>query len=302
MENDSWLVVVDLEGIIGVTNLEDIEKNRTLLRKELLVVLEEIKRLSKGNIKICDIHDSGNNVLLEDGLCDNVQICRGIKEFVNADFSSFSYAILVGFHSKEGGEGMFPHSFKEEISKIQLGDKIVGEVGVFCRWLQGKGITPILISGEGYFADEIENAKSIHQTSLDISESMRNLKKQLQMNLKQRKPSFVKKSIDMVQISMKNPDLLRYLENDYNILDKKIVFESIDKFVEGLPLFCRLVNEATCHVVMDNIGFLKDHKELIKKNSNSTSGGKFVKRDIRFVTRKELFEYLDGVGVMDEKR
>lgn len=138
------LIILDLEIIIGVEDLRDKKTNEILLYKEISTI---INCMPDNNIYLCYSHNDGvlPGNLVED-LNSRLHIIEKIK---NIDFNiKYDTAFLIGFHGKKSDCCKFPHTFRDEIEALFLGDKEVGEIEMIVNLLAYYKIPVSLISTE----------------------------------------------------------------------------------------------------------------------------------------------------------
>lgn len=142
---DNILIIIDLEAIIGVEDLWDNKRNEDLLYKEISAIINSIP--DSMDIYLCYDHNDG--ILpgnLSETLSPEINI---IKKIRNIDFSiDYKTAFLVGFHGKKGDHCRFPHTFRDEIEILSLGEKEVGEIEMVANFLSYYKIPVSLISTE----------------------------------------------------------------------------------------------------------------------------------------------------------
>ncbi|WIV10381.1 M55 family metallopeptidase [Proteiniborus sp. MB09-C3] len=139
------LIMADLEGIIGVTNLYDKTDCQEKMCKEVSVLLDCLIERNEFNIYFCDAHDNGKTTM---PLWEQYSNVNFISCFWNIDLDiKYDYAILTGFHAKNG-TGLMAHSFRPEIDKVHIGDVEVGEIGIFINYLSFYSIPTIFLSAE----------------------------------------------------------------------------------------------------------------------------------------------------------
>ncbi|MBR5760442.1 MAG: M55 family metallopeptidase, partial [Lachnospiraceae bacterium] len=221
----TYIILADLEGIFGVTDLFDSETNRSLLLAQIKRTIDCIKKTEDSIVKVCLIHDDGRMDIEKDVL--DLGACyygSGIKSLLSLE-SAADYAILIGFHSKAGGAGVFPHSFKLEIEKVSTDDKDVGEVYMFSKFFKLRGTKVIFVSGEGFFDDEMVFEGTITHyinNSVDYEDSLSTALEAPVESIK----SFV--TDDEVLLYLNNTDYYKLIDHSsYSTERKCFVFESI---------------------------------------------------------------------------
>lgn len=154
------LVIVDIEGIIGVTNMADTKHNLELAYDELYMLISELKKNNFSHITICNIHNDGNffNKEMIDNLGAN--LIQGVQNLVPI-VNEFSVSFMIGFHCKKNSGWRFDHTFRVDIEEIKFGENNIGEVGTFYRWLTLEKVPVLFVSGEGNYQDEIKEFNCI---------------------------------------------------------------------------------------------------------------------------------------------
>ena len=283
---------MDLEGIIGVTDLRKKSQNERLLVRQLKNTVECIKKYSSGSIVACLIHDNGSMNLEVFFREEKIKIAYGIEAFkeISAD-----YALLIGFHSKSGGKGRFPHSFRTEINKITVENKEVGEVFLFSDYLEKRGTKVIFASGEGDFEDELRAFNARIYTGSDEEEYVKIIGRTLSTTCDGvRKPSTEDR---MVRVYMNNTDYYEYLKGRFNISDGCIEFPSTEFFFENIIDLCIWINKAKGEIHNKNaqiVDILREYRdlEIIKR-----IGDEYLRKDIELFCEfdreriKELISY-----------
>jgi len=147
------LIVADMEGITELYSMNDKERCKALYTNEIEVFIKVLRKNGIAKITVCDAHDKGD--MINKDLIDkhNVDI---VEQVWNMDLAigKYDFAILAGFHGKDGSQGFIPHTFRYEISGVLVNGVAIGEVEIFCRWLGGKGIPVILVTGDNCAAFE----------------------------------------------------------------------------------------------------------------------------------------------------
>lgn len=140
---DNILILIDLEAIIGVEDLWDEKTNEVLLYKEISAIINSIP--NNMNIYLCYNHNDG---ILPGNLAENLSPeIHIIEKINNIDFSiDYKTAFLIGFHGKKSDYCKFPHTFREEIEILFLGEKEVGEIEMVTNLLSYYKIPVSLIS------------------------------------------------------------------------------------------------------------------------------------------------------------
>lgn len=301
-----FLILVDLEGIIGVKNLCAQKHNCKLLCREIDFV---VRLLFQYHVTICLIHNAGEDLNDIKKSLDSKNRVIDLKMLLE-EKEIFEYAILIGFHGKYGASGCFPHSFRGDIIQFQYEGKIMGEVGAFVRWLSLKGTKVLLVSGEGSFADEVEGCGCFVHTfnsalnDMKMEDEYEILYKTLQKALDNLENVINTEHYlgKIVSIKLDNSDKYQLLSNlpyNYVINNDEIIFGSLDDFFSNLLIFCKALNEVNFILLKRNIEVLtyikkKSRSDVIK---NAYTLKKYFDMDIQRLTEMELKKIADIVGI-----
>ncbi len=152
MEN--LLLVIDVEGCIGVYDLNNIEDYRKKVELEVSYIIECIKQLGNYEITLLDCHDDGTTLLdyAKKNEINHIQHLWSLK-----DANIYNKALLIGFHSKNGAGGILSHTLRPDINKLYIGNKDIGELSFIINWLAYYKIPIIYVSGDETLEREVEN-------------------------------------------------------------------------------------------------------------------------------------------------
>lgn len=274
----SYLILADLEGIYGVTNLFDSETNKSLLLAQIKRTIDCIKTTEDTIVKVCLIHDDGRMDIKKDVL--NLGACyygSGIKSLLSSE-SAADYAVLIGFHSKAGGSGVFPHSFKLEIERVSTDDKDVGEVYMFSKFFKLRGTKVIFVSGEGFFDDEMVFEGTITHYINNSSGYEDSLTTALNAPAESIK-SFV--TDDEVLLYLNNTDYYNLIDHSsYSKERKCFVFDSIQNFFEKIIELAIEINRASVIIRRTNLNFAKEISRLVKSGQAEMPDIELLNKDI----------------------
>lgn len=266
------LVIVDMEGIIGVIDLNDTPYNVKLAYKEIECVIMELKSNGYPDITICNIHDDGT--LLDEkeikGL--GAKLISGIHNLVDK-INDFSLAILIGFHCKKNTGWRFDHTFRIDIDKIIYGGDNIGEVGAYCRWLALEDIPVIFVSGEGKYQEEINCFDCITHQIISVSESIDLIQGEYLL-LRSLLISAIKLfkvgkiSCPIIEnmelyVGVNNTDKYTLLKKKFEVSEDKqyIIFPTMIAFFEQLYNLAVSLNEAEQIIYEQNMRLVKEIKQ-----------------------------------------
>jgi len=258
--NEKALLLVDLEGIIGVNDIYQDSRNYKLLERQLIISIYVLFIKHINDISLCFIHN--NNYEFVRKLCDrlgHVSIIAGVNDLYS-QVSNFSIAFMLGFHGMSNNGDKFDHSFRHDITKIFFGDLVIGEVGVFYRWLEMKGVNVIFVSGRGEFFNEICNAETyIHKVKNGgvVCEILRYLQKLYKcIGLYESSCARIGNWINKpIKIQLDNPDKCTIVDKNVpaaSVDGDLVCFESLDVFIRELLNICRELKLASAIVMKRN--------------------------------------------------
>ena len=155
-----YMMLVDIEGVTGVTTFHQAEKEpfgRDMMMHDINAVLEGILSEPGNEVLIFEEHTDGCNIDLSD-LPAGVQVVRG-KPLINGAWkgidSSYDGLIMVGFHARYGVEGaLLPHSYGPQNRDIRINGVNVGEIGVEAGMAGDAGVPLVLVTGDSAGCDE----------------------------------------------------------------------------------------------------------------------------------------------------
>lgn len=137
------LIIIDLEGIIGVNDMEDTSENELLLEKEIDCILNSLK--GGESVYLCYDHNDG--ILPNHNKYKNR--VRIIQKVNNINFQiRYRGAFLIGFHDKASGNGKFAHTYRDEIEGVFINNKELGEIELIKNLLDYYNIPLLLVSAE----------------------------------------------------------------------------------------------------------------------------------------------------------
>lgn len=148
------LILADLEGIYGVYDLSDMNYCKCAYCEEISIYLETLVKEEIEHITLCDIHDQGNLLFDLRRRYEGIDLeIVSTVENINPN-TKYDFALLVGFHGMVGSFGILPHTLRYNFTNVAVYSEkwkskvSIGEVGIYSRWLAGKGIPVILASGD----------------------------------------------------------------------------------------------------------------------------------------------------------
>ncbi|HWS29347.1 MAG TPA: M55 family metallopeptidase [Clostridia bacterium] len=262
------LIVVDLEGIIGLELYTSQEHARELMRDELLCAIDCIIRWDdRYRITVCNIHCDGQLLCEADLLPCGETLLKGITALAACSWD-FDFAIMLGFHGKANSGGMFDHTFRPDFRRIRRAQSEIemGEVAAFMTWIESKRIPVILVSGEGNFEGEISNPLCVvHKIDRYLSKANQlcSLNASLEACLLEEHIVSDVEDVAKIYVQVDNSDKLPIIESEgFTIDDGLVVFHDLDYFFRNLYRFAGALCVAYRQVVEKNREFAKAVKAL----------------------------------------
>ena len=258
MKSTDILIIVDLEGIIGMKKGVTKEYARFLMIRELQYVVNTITEYNElCSITICDVHNDGT--LLSNGLvATNIKCLNGINKLTRTPWN-YDIAMLIGFHAMANQGGIFDHTFRSDIEGIYLEStrEAIGEISGLVLFSENKGVPVIFISGEGNFENEVSTKKiPIHKVNDkdDLDKQYKELCNFIAISLESHINPVVSHEKQRVFVRVDNSDKVLRLQSDgFSISDKEVVFDSIEDFFLNLYRFGDALNRATSHIIKENL-------------------------------------------------
>ena len=285
------LIIADIEGIVGVVNMNDIEQNNNLMTKEVLSVCLALKRCGVDNIDVCDAHNEGKNIDRSPFTDIDVNV---ISQVWNVDLSvKYDAALLVGYHGMNGSDSVFAHTLKDDVEKVKTNSSPIGEVGIFMSWLNESRIPVIFVSG-----DEQATSEAIEQDSNCYTFTKKNIEaeKMTLENLTECYYEVLKHAIQCFKkgryktselkvyplyMYLENPGMLPYIRSQEKVMKNAIIFESSTDLVSGISEICEDINKAKLKILKENIEYAKNLRM------------QFSDIDVRKIENNKLIELLN---------
>lgn len=304
-KNMPILLLVDIEGIIGVSSMSNMRKNIELTYQELSFVISKLKKANFNNITVCNIHDDGKCLKETRMKKFEVELIQGIQNLVPIA-KNYAYTIMLGFHGKKGSGGRFDHTFRDDICMMYYGKKNVGEVGAFYRWLMLNENIVVMISGEGNFKEEVNKIPIIiHKTDIksiktnEIKKIYKDLDEKLYSAIKVMKQEnvIIEKIIkEKVRITVNNCDAYYRTSERFKRTEDNQAFEflSLQNFFEEVYDFSLELNRVGKKICSNNIRFFNNIKKQFKKVELEKYLYDYMEKDI------EEIDYVDRKAIKDK--
>jgi len=153
------LIAVDMEGISGVTNWDQVDPKHGEYARFRKIMTEDVNAAIHGafeagadEIVVTDGHGDGTNILLEE-LDSRARLNAGngspfsMIQGVDAGVDGMLY---VGYHARAGSQnGVLAHTWSaSRIANLWLNDVLVGEYGLNAALAGAFGVPVLMISGD----------------------------------------------------------------------------------------------------------------------------------------------------------
>jgi len=162
-------ISVDMEGITGVVNWEDVSRTgkdyeyfRTIMTKEVNAAIEGALEAGADEIVVRDSHGSARNILPE-LLNKNSKLIRdwsgGYMSMMEGIDESFNAVIFIGYHAKAGTpDAILDHTMSSRnIIDISINDKSMPEAGINALIAGYYNIPVVFVAGEKALCDQVIN-------------------------------------------------------------------------------------------------------------------------------------------------
>ncbi len=247
-------ISVDMEGITGVVNWEEVNRNgkdydyfRRIMTKESNAAIEGAFAAGAKEIWVRDSHGSARNILPE-MLNENVKLLRdwsgGFKSMMEGIDNSFDAVIFIGYHAKAGTpDAMLEHTMSGNITDISINGVSLPEAGLNALIAGNYDVPVVFAAGDLALCEqakklfgEVETVavkRGIGNAALNLHpeaarKKIREGVKKALSNLKKYKPYKLKPPYKMI-IKLKNEELVNeksYYPGAKRTGDWELTFES----------------------------------------------------------------------------
>ncbi len=149
---------VDMEGIAGLAHEDqadskcvDFARMRQLMTNEVQAAIDGAKAGGAKEIVICDAHDTGRNLIVEE-LDDDVVIIEGSSYDLGmmAGISEeFDASFQIGYHSmRDTHAGTIGHTYTYSVSELRLNGVKLGESGLSAAIAGHFEVPVVMVSGD----------------------------------------------------------------------------------------------------------------------------------------------------------
>jgi len=160
-------ISVDLEGISGVFAEEQITVGTVAhqtacgyMRDDVDAVIEGCLAAGATEIVVADGHGRNANLRFE-GLPDSVTLVSGSPiplSMMDGVSSDCAAAMLIGYHARAGTQAaVLDHTYTYDVSRVRVGDREIGEIGLNAAVAGSFGVPVVLVSGDDKAASEVSS-------------------------------------------------------------------------------------------------------------------------------------------------
>jgi D-amino peptidase len=159
-------ISVDMEGITGVVNWEDVRRDgkdydyfRRIMTKETNAAIEGALEAGASEILVRDSHGSARNILPE-MLNKNARLLRdwsgGYKSMMEGMDETFDCVIFVGYHAKAGTpDAILKHTMSSKnITDVSINGVSMPEAGMNALMAGYYGVPVVFVAGERALCDQ----------------------------------------------------------------------------------------------------------------------------------------------------
>ncbi len=271
------LLIADMEGCLGVYDMQNYEQCKIAMENEIDHVIKTIKDSCDCEITILDCHNDGCS-LIDYASKNKINYLQHVWSLKNSA-SQFNCAFMIGFHPKNASKGYFPHTIRADIVNLFLGEKNIGEIGLVQNCLAFYGIPVIYISGDYGILDELNDFKGevCIVKNIDLpNEGIDIIKTKISFSIAQAlKSDFKPKYNDsLTKIQLVNPERLQFFPKEiFTIESDLIVFKNTMELIDSLLILCDFLNVAEAYYNL-RIQNLKNtlsllNKDVILKDNNA---------------------------------
>ncbi len=160
-------ISVDMEGISGVVNSEEVDRNgkdydyfRRLMTKEANAAVEGAVAAGASEIVVRDSHGSARNILPEE-LHPVAKLLRdwsgGIKGMMEGIDETFSAAIFIGYHAKAGTpNALLEHTMSGNITDLAINGVSLPEAGLNALIAGHYNVPVVFVAGDQAICQQVK--------------------------------------------------------------------------------------------------------------------------------------------------
>ena len=159
-------ITADMEGIATISHDEQADyksveypRMREIMTGEVEAAIQGAKDGGADRIVVCDAHDTGRNLIVDD-LDDDIEIIQGnsydlgMMHGISRDCDA---SFQVGYHSmRHTHAGVLGHTYTYDIAALRLNGKLVGETGLSAAIAGHFGVPVVLVSGDAHAVKQLK--------------------------------------------------------------------------------------------------------------------------------------------------
>ena len=159
-------ITADMEGVATVSHdyqcdVKDSEfpRIRQLMTDEVKAAIAGAKDAGADDILVCDAHDTGRNIFVEQ-LDSDVEIIQGnayelgMMAGISKDFDA---SLQIGYHSmRHTHAGTLGHTYTYDITQLKLNGVVVGESGLAAAIAGHFGVPLVFVSGDAHAVNQAQ--------------------------------------------------------------------------------------------------------------------------------------------------
>jgi len=151
-------ITADIEGVAVMCHDEqgdqkgwDYDRMRRIMTGEVKAAVLGAKDGGADEVLVCDAHDTGRNLIVED-LPDDVEVIEGTAYDVgmmSGISSDFDASFQVGYHSmRHTHAGVLGHTHTYSIAELRMNGIVLGEGGLSAAIAGHYGVPVVMVSGD----------------------------------------------------------------------------------------------------------------------------------------------------------
>lgn len=305
MSNNKIIIIIDMEGCIGVLQNTSERDGVQLMIKELKSLLDIFTLNDKLDISVLDFHNTGCNFNLLHSDYPNVKF---IEQIWNYDLNEeYDVAMLIGFHGKASTNCIKNHSFRPEIKKIILGENEVGETRLIENLLAKNGVSVVFASGSEHIKSELINTECIFfKTGGEAInfEKLYSVHNQYSINAIDNKKNTTYDA-SSIKVHFYNDVILELLPlKIFNIESDYILYKNTIEFIQDLPTLAVFLNSSNKYfrLILNNfIKLQRDYRKSVNHYARKINDNKLqsiLNNDIEFIKYSDI---LYTFGLLKQK-
>ncbi|UCF19780.1 MAG: M55 family metallopeptidase [Gemmatimonadota bacterium] len=160
-------ISVDMEGITGVVNWEDVSRSgkdydyfRGIMTREVNAAIEGALAAGATEIVVRDSHGSARNILPE-SLNENARLLRdwsgGPKGMMEGIDGSYDAVVFVGYHAKAGTpDALLEHTWSGSVTDFSINGVSLPEAGINALIAGSFDVPVVFVAGDKALCDHVK--------------------------------------------------------------------------------------------------------------------------------------------------